>query len=741
MESRTSDIELTAATVDPDVGRPKKINPKLIVRIVWSMLRRRWWLLGIAFVGSIVVGAFASKPITEKVWKATTVLLYTPPTVPDKVMAIRKSLELANMAGFVTSRAVLDAANETLGGEFPVPLLEKAITAETSRTTMTVFLAIEWGDQEEAKNILTQVAIEYPKYVAKVRQSIAGSLLEEVEQQIASTSTRLNSARTQLRDFLRENNIVEFKNDIVLTQTQVLSLENQIAQIRRDEGSMRDQIDMLDKQIDSIKTEQAAEAEANKEFEAATESLADNRRRQGRLRELIEEERRVLEVKSQIDIVRREYERAKKLSAKQLIANSQLEAVRGKLETLIAKVSESKKVQSWQTELLDLDKLVVPKNSKSKKGSPIISQILFKKLETELKIAHGQKGEIELERELALTRQQIATLQAKRGELQALEDAAASIADEKNALEVKAGMLTELTAMGPVEFAQVSPVSTGDFPISSNRKKMFAGIVLVSLLLTGTTITAFDVLLCGIIPPDAQVELMGLPIISRPSDDFYEDDEQLMSYSESIRLLALQLRQRMPRAGSVVMFSGFTECEEFASFVQDLACCLANRDERLLLIDTRHTADGLGEFADIIENSELMNELADASLDVSDIDENQVLQGLSDWLSFVVDEANDVIFRTTIPATDCILPGTKAIGESIATIRMSELIKQVRERYSFVLLIAPDSDLNSELQILSAYADGIAFTFDAKERIHPGASQSLAGLVEIGAPMIGAIQL
>lgn len=790
----TDSTDPALATIDQEIGRPQRIGPKLILRVVWSMLRRRWWLLGLAFVFSVVVGVLASVPLTQKVWKATTVLLYTPPKVPDEVGTITKSLELANMAGFVTSRSVLDAANETLGGEFPVPLLEKAITAETSRTTMTVFLAIEWGDQKESSDILEQIVIEYPKCVAKVRQSIAKSLQVEVEQQIADTSTRLNSARNQLRDFLRANNIVDFKQDLILKQTRVLSLETSLSQIRRDEESMRDQIKMLEDHINSIKEEEAAEAEANKEFEAATESLADNRRRQGRLRELIEEERRVLEVKSQIDIVRREYERAKKLAEKQLIPNSQLEAVRGKLESLIAKVTESKTVKSWQDELLELDKLVVPKNSNAKKGSPIISQILFKKLETELKIAHGQKGEMELDRELMETRKQIATFQAKRGELKALEDSVDSITNEKMALDSKAAMLEQLVAMGPVEFTQVNPVSTGDFPISSNRKKMFAGIVLVTMLLSGTTIAAFDVLLRGIIPPDAQVELMGLPIICRPSDDFYEEDEEpLLEYSETIRLLALQLRQRIPNPGSIIMLSRFTESDEFPLFVQDLAHCLANRDERLLIIDTRHAADGLGEFADLIDSDEIANQLVDLQaepemsrasdaiddvaddqadsdeldsgvldeegldesetpLHKADIDsvvdgdfnddiEDKMLLGLSDWLTLVVDDLKDITFRTTISATDCILPGRTPKGESLATIRMSELINHVRLRYSMVLLIAPDSELKSELQILSAYADGIAFAFDSKEPIHAAIPQSVEGLADIGAPLIGAIQL
>ena len=260
-----------------------------------------------------------------------------------------------------------------------------------------------------------------------------------------------------------------------------------------------------------IRKEADEEAEANKEFEAAEETLADNRRRQNRLRELISEERRILEVKSQITVKQREYDRAAKLAEKQLIPQSQLEKVRGELEALYAKITESDSINRWQSELDELDKLVVPRNKVNKKGSPIIHQILFTKLEKELGIASCQKNQLELQRELDEARAQIAAFQRSRGEYDTLEDEVKAISDERLAIENQAAILRQFATAGPTEFSIVSPASTGAHPVSSNRKKMFAGLVLAVLVLCGTTIAAFDVLFMGLIPIDVQVHLMGLP--------------------------------------------------------------------------------------------------------------------------------------------------------------------------------------------------------------------------------------
>lgn len=726
----------TKAQLDPSIGKPQKLSLKLILRIVWSMLRRRWWLMGISFVIALVAGAFGSKPVTEKVWKASALLLYTAPRVPDSIGTIAKSVELANMSGFVTSYPVLSKVNDALGGTFPVPLLEKSISVETSRMTKTLFLALEWGDKDECQKLLDQVVTEYPKYIASVRQSIAQGLLDELNQQIAATKTRLNASRTRLRDFLRENNIVDFDQDIVLKQAHVLSLETSIASLKRDGVSLVNQLAMLDKQVESLRQEAQEEAEADAKFEAANESLSDNRRRQNRLRELIEEERRILEVRSKIEQLRTEYERAKALASKKLIPVSQLEAVRSQLLALISQVTESTKIKKWQTELEDLDKMVVPTNKNAKKSSPIIAQILSKKLEAELKIAHGEQSLIEIERELEATRLQIASFQAKRNDLRTLQDEVTGIVDELASLQAKSGELLQLASLGPVEFTVISPAATGEFPVSSNRKKMFAGIALVTILLSGTSIAAFDVLLCGIIPTDAQVEMLGLPILSRPEEPLYDAPESVLQYGESVRKIAFEVRRWVPDHGSVLLLSCMTESTRFVPFVEDLAECYARRDERILILDARQVADGIGEFADVLRYETILDQV-DRDWDVSDI----FLPGLSDWLTMRVSDLAHVIHGTTLPGTDLMLPGSSCIGEEYATLRMRELMETVRSSYSIILMIGPATELKNELQILGTYVDGIALSFEATERLNTGVSESIETLVEMQSPLIGAVQL
>ena len=718
---------------------PKKFSPKIILRILWSMVRRRWLLLGMAFVIALGVGAFASKPLTKKVWKATGVLLYTPPTIPEEVESLTDSVSLTNVSGLATSRSVLLRVKENLSLAFPVALLAKALKVETSRNSSTVFFSLNWGDKKEAQQVLEELVVIYPQYVTEVRQQIAQAMLDEIEQQVSNVKARQIAARDRYRDFTRANSIVDFKQDLVLMQAKVLGLETKMSQAKRDEQTMGDQVKMLDGHIKSIQKEEEAESQANSEFEAANETLADNRRRQNHLRELIAEERRVLDMKSQIEVKRREYERAKLLADKQLIPNSQLEKVRGELESLIAKITESEAIIKWKTELTELDKLVVPKNKVNKKGSPIIQQILFKKLETQLGIAQQQKAQIEIERELALTQKQIATFQRLRSELKTMEDDIEAIGKERLEVEGKASILRQLAGAGSMEFSVISPVSTGDFPVSSNRKMMFIGVVVVVLFMTGTSIAAFDVLSCGLIPPDVQVELMGLEIVSRRatnhfvSDDDDEEDEDSVN-SETIREFALQLRQNYQEAGSVLMFSAMNESSLIPKMLEQLAECFAARDERVLIIDAQDSEDGIGDFADIVDRDSLLDQLCQPN-------EQDNLPGLRDWLNLTVDSVSQITLPTEFVGIDCILPGLHFSTEELATQRMSQLMAHARENYTMTILLSPDSTHKTELQILASHADGIVMAFEASNHVETATNETVKSLYAINAPILGAVEV
>lgn len=763
MQTNTDITEL------PKIGQPNRLDPKIILRVLWSIFRRRWLLIGLGLVISLAVGAVLSKSMNEKVWKATTVMLYTAPDVPDEIESLGKSLELSNMSGFANCMPVVDTIKERSGFGFPSALVSSSLNVETSRTTNTIFVSLAWGDKQEAVEILDQLTNVYPEYVANVRREIAQASLREVQSHLQTVQSKLDAASIRYQDFTRQNNIVDFKQDLILLQTKTLSLETKLDQIRRDEESMKDQIKILDDQINSIKAEEKEEAEANKEFEAATESLADNRRRQNRLRELIEEERRVVEVKAQIEVRRREYERAKKLFEKQLIPNSKLEKIRGELEGLLAKITKSESIIRWTKELTDLDKMVVPKNKVSKKGSPIISQILFKKLETELKIAHGQKGEIELDQQLKVCWKQIQSFQRVRAELASLDNEIQTINDNRVRLENQAAILEQMASLGPVEIAVVGPVSGGDVPISSNRKKLFVMIAFVGLVLSSSTIAAFDVLMNGIIPNDVQVHLMGLPVVAEVAfeeEELAEEPDEILdladqpipeaSYSgpsrfevehheagnevdvqSQLRLFALKLRQANSNYGCIAMLSSLNRGLSMQRTVTDLAVCLSHRDERVLVMDLRPAGDGLGEFVDEV----CLKSIIQRATENSEEDCHREIQipGIRDYLSFECDQLEEIVLPSKHAAVDFILPGVMRNEDQLATVRMSEVIDSIKSNYSIVLTLAPDPSNTTELQMLASHADVINFGFNPKLRLERNVGATIKELSDLGAPLMGAI--
>ena len=119
------------------------------------------------------------------------------------------------------------------------------------------------------------------------------------------------------------------------------------------------------------------------------------------------------------------------------------------------------------------------------------------------------------------------------------------------------------------------------------------------------------------------------------------------------------------------------------------------------------------------------------------------MPGLRNWLSFECDSFSEIIHPTSLTAIDCILPGRGSPGEELATIRMSALVDEVRRRFSLILLVGPCTETTgaTDLQILAAHADGVAFAYEAERRMEATTSEPIRSLVNVGAPLLGAVEL
>ena len=671
-------------------------------------------------------------------------MLYAGPTIPDSEKGMQSALSLNNLAGLAASRPVLGRVRSELGLACPIDAVEEAVDAEQERNTSSIFLAVEWDDREEALKILQRITVLYPRYVAETRRDIARTRLAEMEKQLSACQSRLDRSRDRKHTFLRKHNVVDFHQEQLQLQTDISGLKFARERLQRDDVSLREQVRMLDEHIASLKREHAEEEREARQFEAAEESLADNRRRQHRLRELIQDERLMIEVNAQLVVKRREYERARRLAERQLISQSKLERIRGELESLIAKITENQNIKRWKRELLDLDKLVVPQNKVTKTGSPIIHQILFKKLETTLDILHAERSVLEIDRQLDAKHQRIAQIQQLTTDFSSLEDEVQAADDQRQVALESTTALRSLAAMGPTEFSIVASPTTGEYPARTNRKKLFVFICMAIALALSAAILGYDSMRYGLVPAGVRIAQSGLPVLGelQLSNSFARQAEETGSGGarpdERMRGFALHLRQTLGDAGEVALLTSLQGDQPLRPLLEGLTKCLTARDERVLVIDARPADDGIGELGGFVEAEIIAERFCDFACAT---DEDVRVPTLTDWLAFRYDELTDVILATRITSVDVILPGVMQTADDVATVRMSQLMQEVRGKYSLVLLLAPATEHSTDLQILASHATGIVFTYRHTDRIDVRSQEMVKTLAGMGAPVIGAVSV
>ena len=233
---------------------------------------------------------------------------------------------------------------------------------------------------------------------------------------------------------------------------------------------------------------------------------------------------------------------------------------------------------------------------------------------------------------------------------------------------------------------------------------------------------------------------MGLPILARipavsaPSRS-RRKAEQDAEY-DSLRRLALRIQQYVDKPGYVVVFSSLTEQAIPVELLAKLAQCFADRGERVLYVDlqsetaarTSAAVPALLTAGVTAEGSSGQNALT-------------VPNGLADYLTMPDVTVEGIVKPTDIPSVDVVTAGSVPVPrEGFGTRRMSDLIGEVRQMYSLVLINGPGITRSVDLELLASRADGIVFGAIQTRAIDPLAETVVRDLLEVDGPVLGAFR-
>jgi hypothetical protein len=274
-------------------------------------------------------------------------------------------------------------------------------------------------------------------------------------------------------------------------------------------------------------------------------------------------------------------------------------------------------------------------------------------------------------------------------------------------------------------------------------------------------------------PAEHAARILGIPQVSRDTfvtHRFKQDRGALHSVnSEAMRLLALRIQQSVHGPGAMVLFSGLNHERSSIPMISYLAECLARREERVLIIDAcdrpqdsrNRTAndDSVNAVLSAVKNrpatveapptvsgsgtdngnGSRSREESKLPVNVSTAPPVGVL-GLADFLNSRNLRPEEMICPTSIPGVDIIPCGTTSFPrEGLASSTLTSLFDECRQRYTLILVAGPSTDHPSDLQMLSARADGILFTVPPGGRPAGKGEEVVRDLLDMGAPVIGIV--
>ena len=438
------------------MGRARPRNAALAVAFsALGVASRHRVAVVVATLVSLVAAVAIAVRYSQAQWEGTSTLLYAPLTGPDTQGSLYVPPDLKTLVALAKSPRNL----ETVRRDFKLPLsleaLEKLFKVTIPTGTKTVEVTFRSGTARGAADMVNRLVDLFREQVAEVRKAKINGYVDDFAEHLEGCRNRLQAANDALAEFDRANRVGDVASDLARLNDEIKDLDTELAHTTRERSSYAAQLTALDAHIASLKDQDRKREDDEKAAEAADETVADNRRRQDRLRELISEERTKMEVGAKLAAARADATRLARLAERGHASRDSLEEVQAQILILEAQIKETDTIRSWKDELERIDKVIVPKGKTKNQGSTAIEQIVFKKLELNLFITAAERGIEGLQADIAKREAEVRRLMGLQQRQRSLAKVVESCDAERLAASAELTALKKLQAIRTFEFAVV----------------------------------------------------------------------------------------------------------------------------------------------------------------------------------------------------------------------------------------------------------------------------------------------
>jgi Mrp family chromosome partitioning ATPase len=718
--------------------------------ILFAVLRKRWLILLLIALACGGLAFLAAKQFGRNTASINSSMIFT--GLPDSRQVAFDPLGPATGSEMIVNVQVLDKLIKRRGlGVTPVDLADY-IQSTIGRSSSLLNLTLTWNDETEGISLLNDLMDVFIDEMAVQRKKIQRDHLQYLELTLLKTKSRVEDARQQLSALQRQ-------------QQQQLDQGGLTTEQYRSTLSNRDNTQLS---IDTTKTEQAG---MTQQIQKITELIAQ-----------LDAKQKEIEKQTKVAFLRdteEAFQNARQGFRPNSTASRQLAEAYNRIATF-AKSPEVSDIERVYTGILkivtdgtsnlskeDQERLAEAFASIHQKAVAELGQIDSerKKLaeqrqQTQLRLILNQNQLTMYEERRAAYDKQAAGLREKITGVTAtqLDQTQREVEEAEkllNTLAVERDNLSQLADSSLREWTVSVPASQETTQNKSNHAKIFVLVFALSGLVLSAPLLIAEWLSQSGTPQVQFARSLRVPVLAeRILEDFSPQQRRVNAQArldadqmEALRLLTLRIQQSCHRPGSVVLFSSLDPQFSAAPLMAGVAECLADREERVLLVDAVCPQKSL---------LPVMNAMAfdgDAAKPGNDTQAQRTAlaltardpavtghPGLSEYLSDECEDFAELIRPTNYPGVDIISNGRIGFPrEAMASSCLTELLNTCRRNYTMVLVHGPTIDFAADLQMLTARADGVVLAATKQSGKDQRVRAVVQDLLDLGAPIVGLV--
>ena len=664
---------------------------------VLTFLRRRWRSLAASAGLAALVAFVVAEKFAVQTYTCTGTMLYNRSGVGSPQY---QQPELQSIVGLAKSQPVLEAAAKKLPGHPPAGALVGGLQTEAVMGSSTLQFTMRGPEAEGTRLTLDAIMQSLIEQAGALRTQTVANILASQELHASKAAAAVESAAERLRKFNAAHQIV-------------LSVDDDLERVRDDIAAVET----------ALETQRSARSSPEEQLQ----------RRRNILQEQQEAERTQLEREAALLLKKNELDRAERLHAKRYISDAEFNRIETEYQTLQAQNTAAFEHRRQRLKQLG------------------------EALSAHLNRPAGDTTGPEDEVDAAATARIQAFLTQRRAEADRL-NALRPQADELHYAVVAAQAEVQRTAAQVASFQELAEAEYHDLvvmqraapsfdAVTSNKKKLLVGSGVVVFL--GCLVPVFLLDLLSRREDEGmsnEVLYEQLPQIEAPEGHNAADRDEL------VRMLALRIQQSAQAEGSVALFTTVDKDVSAAELVVETAKCLAMRGEAVLVIETERDAKAhAGLAAELTTKPNVGTEQAvlddwtgaNRSFDpLQPITTKHAPRGEHDGLADLLRNGDLVASDVVRPAAqfDLLLAGETSLpAEAFASRRLSELLGELRHRYSTILILGPGVEHAVDLEMLAARSTSMIFVAEQGGRPHPVALRTIDALKNVSAPILGLV--